>query len=84
MKTAVISARASLANAGKHEIHAYNHSPAIVPGVGKTKEEGFSGGIITLPATFMQKAPRKAERAGEKMSGLWISPWLIVEDVMLL
>lgn len=43
MKTAVISAGASLANAGKHEIHAYNHGPAIVPGVGKTKEEGFSG-----------------------------------------
>lgn len=43
MKTAVISAGASLANAGKHVVHAYNHSPAIVRGVGKTKEEGFSG-----------------------------------------
>lgn len=41
MKTAVISTGTSFANAGKQERHAHKHS-AILPGVGKTKEAGFT------------------------------------------
>lgn len=40
-KTAAISARASLADAGKQGRHAHKDSAAILPG--KTKEAGFTG-----------------------------------------
>lgn len=69
MKTAVISARASLADAGKQGRHAHKHSDVIFPWVGKTKEAGFTSWIIISHATLTEKTQEKhSASTGKQMS----------------